>query len=507
MEIYESIKGEISVPVFRDNAYTGNTVIAFGEDAIIRNSCSIVWKGCEGDSFEIGTCIPAVLSIKLHLPHEDVNTYSLYGARIRLWSAYNGTPWAYRGEYWVTSVKSDVRKKIYTLTASDSLIWLMDNTFSVSGSGKGIPLPDMSYADSMPGYANALIDKVNRTLTENHIVSDSDIIKTRFRHDVCNSMVYEPGHSVAYTGWAFLQDENVLRSVSSATVYYMKQFAQLAAGSVQMIPNPETGTAEMMIVPYGYFPNPEGSEAHKFDDDNLWLMHENASEMWLEMWEPFEVHDSEIEIGTKEIAEYTMHMNYVQFESYDGEFMALANDFSPYRGNIFIDFTRNYFYDGRVHFNNFGFDASNLEPQANVYKQLMQQSIRPFSVKFHKAIDKPEHYPKIGQRITVDGKSSIITKLSWTFRGGWSASCAGGENRMLSQSARHSLAANTRMESAIYTNLQTAGGISGLRDEITAAQDAADDVRVSVQYNNNNWQTIADAFGQLGVDVNLSWRG
>ena len=78
---------------------------------------------------------------------------------------------------------------------------------------------------------------------------------------------------------------------------------------------------------------------------------------------------------------------------------------------------------------------------------------------------------------------------------------------MLSQSARHSLAANTRMESAIYTNLQTAGGISGLRDEITAAQAAARDVRDSVQYNNNNWQTIANAFGELGVDVNLSWRG
>ena len=38
MEIYESIKGEISVPVFRDNAYTGNTVIAFGEDAIVPSS-------------------------------------------------------------------------------------------------------------------------------------------------------------------------------------------------------------------------------------------------------------------------------------------------------------------------------------------------------------------------------------------------------------------------------------------------------------------------------------
>ena len=78
---------------------------------------------------------------------------------------------------------------------------------------------------------------------------------------------------------------------------------------------------------------------------------------------------------------------------------------------------------------------------------------------------------------------------------------------MLSQSARHSLAANTRMESAIYTNLQTAGGISGLRDEITDAQETARDVRDSVQYNNNNWQTIANAFGELGVDVNLSWRG
>ncbi len=49
---------------------------------------------------------------------------------------------------------------------------------------------------------------------------------------------------------------------------------------------------------------------------------------------------------------------------------------------------------------------------------------------------------------------SIITKMVWRFRGGWTFGCAGKDTRTLSQAARRSLAKRAEDSSKSFTKLQ-----------------------------------------------------
>ena len=139
MVIYEHVKGILSVPCYLDNGdyaeYT--TDIAFTDSDIIRNSCSIKSSACDSSTFSLGSVRPAELSIQLHLEQDGINAYNLYGAKIILYSCYQKEPkpsdWIFRGMFWVTSVSR--KKTLYTLRASDALVWLNNNSIS-SGSGK-----------------------------------------------------------------------------------------------------------------------------------------------------------------------------------------------------------------------------------------------------------------------------------------------------------------------------------------------------------------------------------
>ena len=139
MVIYEHVKGILSVPCYLDDGdyaeYT--TDIAFTDSDIIRNSCSIKSSACDSSTFSLGSVRPAELSIQLHLEQDGINAYNLYGAKIILYSCYQKEPkpsdWIFRGMFWVTSVSR--KKTLYTLRASDALVWLNNNSIS-SGSGK-----------------------------------------------------------------------------------------------------------------------------------------------------------------------------------------------------------------------------------------------------------------------------------------------------------------------------------------------------------------------------------
>lgn len=69
MVIYEHVKGVISVPVYTDSGeYAGYTNdIAFTENDIIKDSCSITSRACDDNTFSLGGVRPAELSIKLRL--------------------------------------------------------------------------------------------------------------------------------------------------------------------------------------------------------------------------------------------------------------------------------------------------------------------------------------------------------------------------------------------------------------------------------------------------------
>ena len=139
MVIYEHVKGILSVPCYLDDGdYAGYTTdIAFTDSDMIRNSCSIKSSACDSSTFSLGSVRPAELSIQLHLEQDGINAYNLYGAKIILYSCYRKEPvpsdWIFRGMFWVTSVSR--KKTLYTLRASDALVWLNNNSIS-SGSGK-----------------------------------------------------------------------------------------------------------------------------------------------------------------------------------------------------------------------------------------------------------------------------------------------------------------------------------------------------------------------------------
>ena len=88
MLIEEHLRGIIYIPVHDGDSYT---VIehAFTEDDVIQGSCSITSRCCDDSTFSIGGVRPAELAIKLRIELPEVNAYTLYGAKIRLYSIYS----------------------------------------------------------------------------------------------------------------------------------------------------------------------------------------------------------------------------------------------------------------------------------------------------------------------------------------------------------------------------------------------------------------------------------
>lgn len=93
------------------------------ESDIIQNSLSIAEKCMENGSFMLGGVFSAQLSAKLRISGENVNSYTIIGAKINVYSWYgNDENEKLRGVFWVTSAKRN--NDIFTISASDALIWL-----------------------------------------------------------------------------------------------------------------------------------------------------------------------------------------------------------------------------------------------------------------------------------------------------------------------------------------------------------------------------------------------
>ena len=90
---------------------------------IIQNSLSIAKKCMEDGSFMLGGVFSAQLSAKFRISGENVNSYTIIGAKINVYSWYgNDENEKLRGVFWVTSAKRN--NDIFTISASDALIWL-----------------------------------------------------------------------------------------------------------------------------------------------------------------------------------------------------------------------------------------------------------------------------------------------------------------------------------------------------------------------------------------------
>jgi len=474
MLIDEHLKGTIYIPVNKgsdDNPSFEIIEHHFTEDDIIHGSCSITSRCCDDQTFSIGGVRPAELAIKLRLEIPNVNAYTLYGAKIRLYSAYCSFPvpddkWLLRGEFWVTSVKRT--KTIYTIRASDAIIWLDSGSY-VSSVGSTQTAEDnpiykicVSAARTLDANFNdGIFTHINGTLQE----MDVEQVLHEIRTDITNN-------APANRGFILIPTDVSGASGSRSPRDYAMHLTQLAAGCMQVLVSPtDPDKAKIFVTPFGYVPDGDDAFARSW---------ENVIEI------PYET----IELDSCDIADYELYIHMVYTKTYDETGWSCGGAAHKYSGNIVVDLSGNPFLDGRWY--NWGKtnDVTELifSVMSNIGSQLGTVKKRPFSLKCHHAFTSLEDMPKLGQRIKIEEKpgewkESLITKMIWHFRGGWEFGCAGSDSRVLSQAAKRSLASHAEDNSKAYANViarEAGASIDEVRGTANYAKATADSV-------NNAW--------------------
>jgi hypothetical protein len=485
LTIYEHVKGHISVPVYKANGdYAGYTEeIDFTEDDIIKDSCSITERACDDGTFSLGGVRPAELSINLRLEGETINAYNLYGAKVTLYSCYVQNPvesdWVFRGLFWVTSVSR--KNTVYTLRASDALVWLDSGSF-IASDGKTetknqkTPMEAKlaGHHKTIGGCFDTILEAINEELTkagiENITMYELPEISSPSGIFMNNAPKYPT--SIDYVGDAIRlygildKDDGYFSTHTNAE--YVKYLAELMGGFCMVRPcnpsNPAQNGLQVMIVPFGYCNGATG-------------------------FGEITVNYDEISSDSCDIAGYKMSFQNFYMKTWDET--GWSNYYAPsqYGANTTIDLSGNTFLDGRHH-GMYRYDErenTNFcnDPNCNTFEvintlagYLRSLVIRPFSLKCHKAFGDWEQYPKLGMKIHIKDaddteKESILTKVVWNFRGGWEFGCAGSDERVLSQGAKQSLARHAKNDAKTYASVLA----SRVNDIAKKAQDTADDAK------------------------------
>ena len=457
MVIYEHVKGILSVPCYLDNGdyaeYT--TDIAFTDSDIIRNSCSIKSSACDSSTFSLGSVRPAELSIQLHLEQDGINAYNLYGAKIILYSCYQKEPsdWIFRGMFWVTSVSR--KKTLYTLRASDALVWLNNNSIS-SGSGKvddDESEVSKKLRDKLEGYEGGgdggvypLHEIVTDIVTWTNDILQNMIAEKPLAYEHISSIPNDnPKLGNSYSGYTLMRksEEGESRNTRYSAIDYISALAKPACSFVCMRNDQYQNNDSQVpfsLVPFGFF------------KDKIRV--------------PF----SSIARDSCDVASYNIYIQKVYFKTYDDTGWTNAREYKPMLGNAEIDLSSNCFFDGRrmetvLNYQEDFPDTNDkneypiVEAAANyLFHNVL---LKPFQLKCYLKFDDIDHFPKLGQRIEIEyqpGKwaESTITNMTWKFRGGWEFSCTGKDTRVLAQAAKRSLAFNSENASKRHADIVAA---------------------------------------------------
>ncbi len=509
MVIYEHVKGILSVPCYLDNGdYAGYTTdISFTDSDIIRDSCSIKSSACDSSTFSLGSVRPAELSIQLHLEQDGINAYNLYGAKIILYSCYQKEPkpsdWIFRGMFWVTSVSR--KKTLYTLRASDALVWLNNNSIS-SGSGK--------VDDDESEVSKKLRDKLEGYEGESGgggVYPLHDIVTdiVTWTNDILQNMIaekplaYEPIDSIpnnnpqlgnSYSGYTLMRksEEGESRNTRYSAIDYISALAKPACSFVCMRNDQYQNNDSQVpfsLVPFGFF------------KDKIRV--------------PF----SAIARDSCDVASYNIYIQKVYFKTYDDTGWTNAREYKPMLGNVEIDLSSNCFFDGRRMETVLNYDKTFPDENTKNECVIVDEAanylfhnvlLKPFQLKCYLKFDDMEHFPKLGQRIEIEyqpGKwaESTITNMTWKFRGGWEFSCTGKDTRVLAQAAKRSLAFNAENASKRHADIAAASAKKIALAKANEAWDYADKNLSDIQNledNKADEQETKEAINKLWDAIN-----
>lgn len=370
------------------------------ENDVINGSLSILSKCMDDDSFSLGGTYSAQLSAKIRL--QNTNAYKITGAKIEVYSWYSGQDEFLRGIFWITSVSR--KDDIYTISASDSLIWLDSVSYDDSGNGKNIIYDKLLSDIGNIGYKfNQIIESVN-TLLDNE--------KKLSFYDDTNIVNYLPSGN----GYCVLPADMVGKISSTNPRDYASWIAEIACGFIYT--DYIDGIAKIRI----------GQFEEEISD---------------------EISVEETEFSSCEIADFALNFIRVYTDIYDGSSGSVYNDSES---GITVNISDNPFKDGHWQYNNGNaMDLLNniYEKLCGNYKNMHGLPFRPFKIKCH--CKRNFH---LGQKIGLpDSNVSWITSINWRFRGGYTLGCAGKDTRTLYSSSKRSQA--TKIKDLAYTKVNT----------------------------------------------------
>lgn len=363
------------------------------EDDIIKDSLSIASKCMDDGSFMLGGVFSAQLSAKFRISDKNVNSYTVIGAKIKVysWYGHDQSKEKLRGIFWITSATRI--NDIYTISASDALIWLDSTSYDDREQGTS---ENKLYARlrteirDLTHNLKEIIDYVNEMLDDDK--------KLVWRHD--DKMVNDMPSGL---GYILLPPDKIGEISTKNPRDYASWLAELACGFV--------------FVGYG------------------------KSDTWIKIgqyWEDdyIEILPEETELNSCEIADFKLKFNRVYAEIYNGHSGSKHGEITA--GGITIDISANPFKDG--HWEYHGGNA--MDVIGKMFEKLTSPRInfRPFKLKCHKT-----EFFELGQKVKLpNGEFSLLTGIKWQFRGGYTLSCAGRDTRILSVAAKRSQAAKVR---------------------------------------------------------------
>ena len=457
MTIFERIQ---AVLTFRNG-----TEIELSEHDII--SASIKRQCCSDGKFEIGGVYAAQLSIKCKVP--GTNSFRIRGAKIQVFSKYsNEQDFISRGIFWITSaVKTG---EIYSVTAVDNIGWLDLDNYTTDEASGGQSEQVSVWENFTKYFREILINKYHADYFQLHELLNYMTIEVsplaermtglqdvlQWGHYVegngndlyCNHFDGNDNTNDKFNAYGLFADSDKFFSGTPIDLY--KKLSEISAGFVYA--RPEDG-----FLTLGQFGQ---KKFYKSDPENPAtpvLVNEGTAEIYPE----------HMEQDSFEFADFSLLAFQVAFRNNRSEKNEIGDHYPidaryyyphgwsafPFDTSVPYVFTieNNPAVDAYVSYHIMHdagtprFHKDNLFTLCeSTFLFLNNAEKRPF-VPFQCKVHKPERY-HLGQRIDFyNGNAeiickSVITSIQWTFRGGYTLSCSGKDERVLAGCARISKA-------------------------------------------------------------------
>lgn len=419
MVIEEHARAEILLPNETDWRF-------LSEDDIIKDSLSIASKCMDDGSFMLGGVFSAQLSAKLRISGENINSYAVIGAKIKVYSWYgNQNEEQLRGVFWITSAAKI--NDVYTISASDALIWLDSSSYNDGENGTSEIYNALQAGRILKNILETILDIINKNLN-----IDEKLIRYKWENENDESDAIVNDWELG-TKFCLLSPDMVGEISTRNPRDYISWLSELACGFIFMDYSKSTPSVRI-----GQF----GEEIKN------------------------SISYEEVELNSCEIADFTLKFNRVYTKVYNGH-TGCSTSVNHVSG-ITIDVSDNPFKDG-YWYNNGGYAVDILE---NIYKKMSRNDVafRPFKLKCH-----CQKYFKLGQKIELpNSQQSTLTSIKWQFRGGYILSCAGRDARILSVAAKRSRAAKVKDLAYTKTNTEKAKILKQLENNKSDLQQQID---------------------------------